>query len=746
MNDNELIKKLEDFKDFLDVGGIFSDPFRSLGWIFVKGLSFVLDGLEKVTNDVLLVKTFFKNDEIVAFVETIRPFLYILLAFSLLYTGYMMIFQKKIEREAIAINIFIAIVIIGLLATGMEKANDFTDKAIKAVNTTELYDEGEGSLSSNILSRHINDLVEFDKDNFKSTEIEKNNTIPLSMIGSIKATEKFDSDELDLTQTGKAISEHYLIWSGTEKDIAEFDQGGLEWNNEYYYRYNINWFSLFVTLGVMAFTLFSIAYKLARLSFELTFNYILAILIAPADVHDGQKTKKVLQSILNTFLVIILIFISMKVYIIGTGYLADKVEGLAYLISLVAFSLALIDGPNMVERIFGIDAGLKSGWGVAMGALAIGKGVSSMSKGLGSAMNNLRKGGNGKALSPNGKDESSHGIGSGVASMNNGTSSTDDKKSPNDKDKKASNSMDKSNSKNSKNSQASQASQAYDDYSSENNNNKASTSNGISSQMEQMEHNNKKAKAPSPNDINKGEIGNQQSISNNSPNAQLKQTSSQGSSIQNIPHGNQQSIKDIAGGVGGLNDTNKQQQTQTSSQHAAIQMNSDAVQTIEEQQGNANVQQRNTGGATNKPQVVNSSSNNANTTESGSSSIANSGSTQQTRTSNVNGNSNTTVNDEVIVSGNEDIKKGNTNVQYVASNSGSSAGAVNLDKNVSNSGQSNQSGEHKTFTSSDTLLQTVSNVNKVVNEQTVTQDTNSNQKIRPEKYSTTPKNKSLVKH
>jgi len=126
---------------------------------------------------------------------------------------------------------------------------------------------------------------------------------------------------------------------------------------------------------VMGFTLFSIAYKLARLSFELAFNYVLAILVAPADLHSGQKTKKVIQSILNTFLVIILIFVSIKLYTIGTAYLADTLDGLAYLIALIAFSAALIDGPNMVERLFGIDAGLKRGWGLALGAYAVGKGT-----------------------------------------------------------------------------------------------------------------------------------------------------------------------------------------------------------------------------------------------------------------------------------------------------------------------------------------------------------------------------------
>ncbi|MGM9978996.1 MAG: hypothetical protein ACI33J_09380, partial [Clostridium sp.] len=87
-------------------------------------------------------------------------------------------------------------------------------------------------------------------------------------------------------------------------------------------------------------------------------------------------TKKVLQSILNIFLTTFMIFLSMKIYIIGTSFITDKLDGVAYLIALFAFSLAVIDGPNIVERLFGIDAGLKSGWGAIAGAYAGTKGIS----------------------------------------------------------------------------------------------------------------------------------------------------------------------------------------------------------------------------------------------------------------------------------------------------------------------------------------------------------------------------------
>lgn len=426
MSDSEIIEKIEEFGDFLSIGNIISDMFRWLGWVFIKGLAFIVDALENVTDEVLLIKQFFQNPEIVAFVDTIRPFLYILLAFSLLYAGYLLIFQKKFDREGMAINVFIALAIVVVLSQGMGKANEFTDEAIEAINTTDLYGKGEGSLSDTIISQQLTDLLEFDKAGWGTIEVDPSNNLPLSMIGHVSITEKLDEErkELEISPEGRDIVSHKLTWSASEKELMELEDSKLmPWKNESYYRYDVNWLTLLTTLAVMAFTLFSIAYKLARLSFELTFNYILALLVAPADIHDGQKTKKIMQSILNTFLVIILIFLSMKIYMIGTAYVANELEGLAYLIALIAFSVAVIDGPNIVERLFGIDAGLKNGWGVLAGAYAGGKLISGAG---GAVMNSMNR--SGKPGSGSGKE----GDGQGTAQQTKGGVMNGNALSPNE--------------------------------------------------------------------------------------------------------------------------------------------------------------------------------------------------------------------------------------------------------------------------------------------------------------------------
>ena len=375
MANGDVSSKLEEFQDLLSISDLVSDALRSVGWLFVRGLSFIIDGLEKITHDILLLKTFFNNPQVVEFVQTIQPFLYVILAGSFLFTGYLMIFQKKFDREGFLINLFITLLVLGLLSPTMIKTSEFTDTAIASLNQDGMYKNQDHTLSQSVLQKNVHDLVEYDKTAFKDTKIKNPNSVPASQIKNIDINDVFDSDEYRLSKEGEDIAQNKLAWNGKEMTETELDQSGVEWNNQYYYRYQPNWLTILVTLGVMGFTLFSIAYKLARLSFELAFNYILAILIAPADLHSGQKTKKVIQSILNTFLVIILIFVSIKLYTIGTVYLADTLDGLAYLIALIAFSAALIDGPNMVERLFGIDAGLKRGWGVALGAYAVGKGT-----------------------------------------------------------------------------------------------------------------------------------------------------------------------------------------------------------------------------------------------------------------------------------------------------------------------------------------------------------------------------------
>ncbi|HDR4895346.1 TPA: hypothetical protein QCR41_003505 [Bacillus cereus] len=401
MKDEEILKTIEAFSDYLQVGDIVNYVLRWLGWFLIVGLSLVVDALEGVTDDILGIKGFFNSPEIQNFVDMLYPLFVVLLAISFLYIGYMFIMNKQMNRSQIIINIFITLSVLCLLSTGMTKVDKFTDDAIAVVKS-----EQKGSLSDEIIKKNITDIAVIDENKWKKKEdMNPKNHIPEKNIRQIDITEKIDKDfefakDKKLSDDGQEILKNKRVMDGMGvASLAELKDGWFDFFPEKYYRWHWNFWNIFFTLLITGLTLLLVSIKLARLFYELAFNYLLANLLAPADVANGQKLKAVLSNILNIFIATIMIFLSLKLYLIGTGFVHDKLNGVPYLIALAAFSMAVLDGPAVVERLFGIDIGLKSSWGMLVGGFALGKGIGSLanSKPMKSLGNMIGKGAKGAA-------------------------------------------------------------------------------------------------------------------------------------------------------------------------------------------------------------------------------------------------------------------------------------------------------------------------------------------------------------
>ncbi|MFA2694827.1 pLS20_p028 family conjugation system transmembrane protein, partial [Bacillus mycoides] len=399
MKDEEILKVLESFSDYLQVGDIVNYVLRWLGWFLIVGLSLVVDALEGVTDAILGIKGFFNSPEIQNFVDMLYPLFVVLLAISFLYIGYMFIMNKQMNRSQIIINIFVTLSVLCLLSTGMTKVDKFTDDAIAVVKS-----EQKGSLSDEIIKKNITDVAVIDQNGWKKKEdMNPKNNIPEKNIRQIDITEKIDSDfefakDKKLSDDGQKLLKNKRVMDGMGvASLAELKDGWFDFFPEKYYRWHWNFWNIFFTLLITGATLLLVSIKLARLFYELAFNYLLVNIIAPADVANGQKLKAVLSNILNIFIATIMIFLSLKLYIMGTAFLHDKLSGVPYLIALAAFSMAVLDGPAVVERLFGIDIGLKSSWGMLAGGFALGKGIGALAnskpmKGLGNMIGKGAKG------------------------------------------------------------------------------------------------------------------------------------------------------------------------------------------------------------------------------------------------------------------------------------------------------------------------------------------------------------------
>ncbi|MED0946008.1 pLS20_p028 family conjugation system transmembrane protein [Bacillus mycoides] len=405
MKDEEILKTIEAFSDYLQVGDIVNYVLRWLGWFLIVGLSLVVDALEGVTDAILGIKGFFNSPEIQNFVDMLYPLFVVLLAISFLYIGYMFIMNKQMNRSQIIINIFVTLSVLCLLSTGMTKVDKFTDDAIAVVKS-----EQKGSLSDEIIKKNITDIAVIDQNGWKKKEdMNPKNNIPEKNIRQIDITEKIDKDfaftkDKNLSDDGQKILQNKRVMDALGvASLAELKDGWFDFFPEKYYRWHWNFWNIFFTLLITGATLLLVSIKLARLFYELAFNYLLANILAPADVANGQKLKAVLSNILNIFIATIMIFLSLKLYIMGTAFLHDKLNGVPYLIALAAFSMAVLDGPAVVERLFGIDIGLKSSWGMLAGGMAggfaLGKGIGALanSKPMKSLGNMIGKGAKGAA-------------------------------------------------------------------------------------------------------------------------------------------------------------------------------------------------------------------------------------------------------------------------------------------------------------------------------------------------------------
>lgn len=90
-------------------------------------------------------------------------------------------------------------------------------------------------------------------------------------------------------------------------------------------------------------------------------------IISVTDIVAGQRVKEALKGFLMLFLSIFLICAILGIYFLAMTYINSlTVNGFLKFVFILGLSWSLIDGSNILERVLGVDLGLKSmGWGMA---------------------------------------------------------------------------------------------------------------------------------------------------------------------------------------------------------------------------------------------------------------------------------------------------------------------------------------------------------------------------------------------
>ncbi|ELC8332892.1 hypothetical protein QYB80_002871 [Clostridium perfringens] len=354
----------------LTITGIVNHCFRWVGWGAIVILANIDSVVEEAVNKIYTLNSFFQSNEINNLIDRYKPIMWAIFAISLLILGYKLMLNKKRDRQNIVTNILFSLIVVMALPMMMLQMSKITDMIVTDAKS------GYTTSANLLVKDSLYDLYALDQNNF---DFSNKNNISDSNILNISINEEFEIN--NETKHEDIFKNKIEMLPSGEPDEVKLEKNWIAMD-ENYYRYNIDFIPVIISLLTTGVTLLCVGFKVAKLIYELAFKKLFAIIFAFADIEDDNKRlKAILKDILSSFLIIMLTAILLKLYILFNAWLSTVVSStdigigftsgtLAKLIFQISVSFAVVDAPNLVERILGIDAGLKSGFNTMLGAYA----------------------------------------------------------------------------------------------------------------------------------------------------------------------------------------------------------------------------------------------------------------------------------------------------------------------------------------------------------------------------------------
>mgnify|MGYP000252707244 CR=1 FL=1 len=369
---------------------------RSISWTITDILVKLSSASEGIFDKAFGFIDLTSSKTINKFILHFRPLLIGLLALSVFYLGLMLIMKHE-KKPDLGINIAIFVLCIccstlvfgelnGLAKSFKSGVSGFGKKTSKDIETYKVVDNNLIDLVH--LSTKFKGLEHVDYSNKKAK--------PKYYGAGITNKSKFDlidytevlnpnSDVYKYENEGKSkdlLSKKLIIGEWTNNEYMSRNlYNGFGWNssddadmgNEFYYRYYFDSINAWLQLGALVLIFLTMSYKCIRITFELVVGRLFTYLYS-TEISGGEKIKKILVFIRDSYILLGVCVISIKLYSIITAYVSSHYTGLVQGIFSLFIAFAVIDGPNLVEKLLGMDAGLKSSVmrGVAMANAGLG--------------------------------------------------------------------------------------------------------------------------------------------------------------------------------------------------------------------------------------------------------------------------------------------------------------------------------------------------------------------------------------
>lgn len=401
-SDEELIKIYTDYSDLFKQNNLVSNAFRSLGCGVLSLLVVIADGASGLFEKSFGMIDFTKYQPVQDFISDWQVVWVALLCAAIGWLGINLVFNSD-KNPKIATNICVAILVVTSMTWMVSQMNTLLTKGIRneilgTTTTNTVY----ATLGNNVHDlRYIDSVVGLGNLGSKNadgvTYAKAGTPMNKKIWKALKINEIVNPD--DVKGESKDIVENYKTDIPTEdgkvKSMVSECYDGVAWTdllNTYYYRYEIDWLESFLEIISIAIIYLFFSYKVVRTLYEVVFSEVLAMLYSP-NLTNGQKTIKILDGIKDSYIIILLSLVSVRLYMIAIEYISGKNwNGFTKGMFLLFIAFAVIDGPNLVQRITRLDAGLSDGMQKVMSAYYAGGMMAGAARGAGHIASGVAKG------------------------------------------------------------------------------------------------------------------------------------------------------------------------------------------------------------------------------------------------------------------------------------------------------------------------------------------------------------------
>ncbi len=382
---NQWIDFYERNSKILQTNNLVSSAMRQCGWMIIKGLVRVTNTVQNLYNKSFGFIDMTTNENINDFVQRFKPAFVAFTALALLYLGYILI-MKHDKKPNIAANICVAILCVSCSTFMFGTLNSLAHSFKTGVDSYSYKDNTKAAVT--IVDENMIDVLKAYKKfgtSLKPSDYSKITAgITEKKLGyfRINSVINYANEELGNEENPFKYRLDADKSDGTVKTIENDNGWGIndgsdaDFGNEFYYRYNFEWTNALIQLLSLIIVYIAMSYKCVRVAFELVVARLLAYLYS-AELSGGEKVRKILVFIRDGYILLGITAICIKLYAVFTGFIHSYVgTNLTAAIFSLFIAFTVIDGPNLVEKLLGMDAGLRSSTArmLAAGGMVLGAG------------------------------------------------------------------------------------------------------------------------------------------------------------------------------------------------------------------------------------------------------------------------------------------------------------------------------------------------------------------------------------